>query len=58
MSDSSNSEVSFKLFAYKGIAGCGLITVPEVINDSVYSFCVSKDWRYFQFRWNWKNVDE
>lgn len=50
MSDSSNSEVSFKLFAYKGIAGCGPITVPEVINDSVYSFCVSKDWRYFQFR--------
>jgi hypothetical protein len=50
MSDSSNSEVSFKLFAYKGIAECGPITVPEVINDSVYSFCVSKDWRYFQFR--------
>lgn len=50
MSDSSNSEVSFKLFAYKGIEGWGLITVPEVINDNVYAFCVIKEWRYFQFR--------
>lgn len=29
MSDSSNSEVSFKLFAYKGIDGWGLITEGE-----------------------------
>lgn len=50
MSDSSDTKVSYKLFAYKGIGGWGLITVPELISDKFYAFCVEKEWRYFQFR--------
>lgn len=42
--------VSYKLFAYKGIGGWGVITVPELISDKFYAFCVEKEWRYFQFR--------
>lgn len=51
MSDSSDTKVSYKLFAYKGIGGWGgVITVPELISDKFYAFCVEKEWRYFQFR--------
>lgn len=46
----SNTKVSYKQFAYKGIEGWGLITIPELISDKFYAFRVGKEWRYFQFR--------
>lgn len=50
MSDSSNSEVNFKLFAYKDIGCMRLVTIKTVINDNNTFFIeVCGERKYFQF---------
>lgn len=50
MNDSSDTKVSYKLFAYKGIECMGIVTIKTVINDNNTFFIeVCGERKYFQF---------